>query len=204
KLLRFLQNREIRRVGETENRTLDVRIIAATNRNVVEDVKNGKFREDLYYRLNTFHITLPPLRERRSVISSLIKHFVIKHQKSVGKTIRLISQPAQVALKSYDYPGNIRELENIIEHAMIMAENEEITLEDLPEALHPSYVVPENRYLLSSPAAKPESEDLSLAELERRHIINMFEKYKNVSQTAEKLGISRTTLWRKLEEYGRM
>jgi len=203
KLLRFLQSREIRRVGETENRTLDVRIVAATNRNVVEEVKNGNFREDLYYRLNTFHIELPPLRERRSVISNLIKHFIIKLQNETGKTIRRISQPAQVALKSYDYPGNIRELENIIEHAMVMAENDEITLEDLPEALHPGYAIPESRYLLPQ-AAKPQSEDtedLSLAELERRHIIKMFEKYKNVSQTAEKLGISRTTLWRKLEEY---
>jgi len=204
KLLRFLQSREIRRVGENESRTLDVRIIAATNRNVMEEVKKGTFREDLYYRLNTFHIELPPLRERRSAISNLIKHFIIKHQNSTGKTIRRISQPAQVALKSYDYPGNIRELENIIEHAMIMAENDEINLEDLPENLQPSYTVPENRYLLSSPASQksePESEDLSLAELERRHIIKMFEKHKNLSLTAEKLGISRTTLWRKLEEY---
>jgi len=203
KLLRFLQSREIRRVGENENRTLDVRVIAATNRNVLEEVKNGTFREDLYYRLNTFHIELPPLRERRAVISNLIKHFIIKLQNETGKTIRRISQPAQIALKSYDYPGNIRELENIIEHAMVMAENEEITLEDLPETLHPSYAIPESRYLLSQ-AAKPQSEDteeLSLAELERRHIIKVFEKYKNVSQTAEKLGISRTTLWRKLEEY---
>jgi len=162
----------------------------------------------LYYRLNTFHIELPPLRERRSTISNLIKHFIIKHQNNTGKTIRSISQPAQMALTSYDYPGNIRELENIIEHAMIMAENEEISLEDLPEALHPGYNVPENRYLLSSSAAKPEEvqkandgEDLSLAELERRHIIKIFEKYKSVSLAAEKLGISRTTLWRKLEEY---
>ncbi len=210
KLLRFLQNREIRRVGENESRTLDVRIIAATNRNVIEEVKKGTFREDLYYRLNTFHIELPPLRERRSVISNLIRHFIIKHQSATGKTIRRISQSAQVALKSYDYPGNIRELENIIEHAMIMAENEEITLEDLPEALHPSYTIPESRYLLS-PTEKQQNEilktedteDLSLAELERRHIIKMFEKHKNISLTAEKLGISRTTLWRKLEEYGR-
>ena len=211
KLLRFLQNREIRRVGENESKTIDVRIIAATNRDVIEDVKNGTFREDLYYRLNTFHIELPPLRERRSVISNLIKHFIIKHQKEIGKTIRHISQPAQVALKSYDYPGNIRELENIIEHAMVLAENEEITLDDLPEALHPSYSIPENRLLLSSSASSPASapvprnnkseDDITLAELERRHIISTFEKYKNLSQTAEKLGISRTTLWRKLEEY---
>jgi transcriptional regulator with PAS, ATPase and Fis domain len=204
KLLRFLQNREIRRVGENESKNLDVRIIAATNRNVQEEIKKGTFREDLYYRLNTFHIELPPLRERRSAISNLIKHFIIKYQKETGKIIRRISQPAQVALKSYDYPGNIRELENIIEHAMVMAENEEIALEDLPEALHPSYTVPESRYLLSSPPdgkVVSEPEDLSLAELERRHIIKVFEKHKNISQTAEKLGISRTTLWRKLEEY---
>jgi len=213
KLLRFLQSREIRRVGENEIRTLDVRVIAATNRNVLEDVKNGTFREDLYYRLNTFHIQLPPLRERRSTISNLIKHFIIKHQSETGKTIKRISQSAQIALKSYDYPGNIRELENIIEHAMIMAENEEITLEDLPEALHPSYSIPNNRFLLTSGVssnddhsdkANSKSDDdeiLSLTELERRHIIKVFEKYKNVSLAAEKLGISRTTLWRKLEEY---
>ena len=207
KLLRFLQNREIRRVGETENKTLDVRIIAATNRNVLEAVKKGTFREDLYYRLNTFYIELPPLRERRSVISNLIKHFVIKNQSKTGKIIRSISLPAQIALKTYDYPGNIRELENIIEHAMVMAENDEIALEDLPEALHPSYSVPEARYLLTDAKQQDEvpriegSEDISLAELERRHIIKMFEKHKNISLTAERLGISRTTLWRKLEEY---
>jgi len=212
KLLRFLQNREIRRVGENEIRILDVRIIAATNRNVLEEVKKGTFREDLYYRLNTFHIQLPPLRERRSAISNLIKHFIIKHQNETGKTIRHISQSAQIALKSYDYPGNIRELENIIEHAMIMAENEEITLEDLPEALHPSYSIPNNRFLLTSgipndsdnsqaDSKNDDCEILSLTELERRHIIKVFEKYKNVSLAAEKLGISRTTLWRKLEEF---
>ncbi|MDR2579484.1 MAG: sigma-54 dependent transcriptional regulator [Fibromonadaceae bacterium] len=210
KLLRFLQNREIRRVGENESRTLDVRIIAATNRNVIEEVKKGTFREDLYYRLNTFHIMLPPLRERRSVISNLIKHFIIKHQSKTGKIIRRISQAAQIALKSYNYPGNIRELENIIEHAMIMAESEEITLEDLPEALHPSYTVPDSRFLLTYGSTnKSETptndsnngEVLTLAELERRHIIQVFERYKNVSLASEKLGISRTTLWRKLEEY---
>jgi DNA-binding NtrC family response regulator len=208
KLLRFLQNREIRRVGENENRSLDVRIIAATNRDVMEELKKGTFREDLYYRLNTFHIKLPPLCERgTSAISNLIKHFIIKYQAKTGKTIRSISEPALAALGSYNYPGNIRELENIIEHSMVMAESDKITLGDLPETLCPSYSIPQNRYLLSSPSAKPqekteaEPEDLSLAELERRHIINTFEKYKNLSLTAEKLRISRTTLWRKLDEY---
>jgi DNA-binding NtrC family response regulator len=209
KLLRFLQNMEIRRVGENENRTLDVRIIAATNRDVMAEVKKGTFREDLYYRLNTFHVQLPPLRERRNAISSLIKHFIIKYQGKIGKTIRHISQAAQIALKSYDYPGNIRELENIIEHAMVMAEDDEITLENLPETLQPSYAIPSNRLLLTSGAksdSPPETsssddEFLSLEELERRHIIKAFEKYKNVSLASEKLGISRTTLWRKLEEY---
>jgi DNA-binding NtrC family response regulator len=209
KLLRFLQSREIRRVGENENRTLDVRIIAATNRDVIADVKNGTFREDLYYRLNTFHVQLPPLRERRNAINSLIKHFIIKYQSKTGKSIRRMSHSAQIALTSYDYPGNIRELENIIEHAMVMAEGEEIALENLPEPLQPNYAIPSNRLLLTSgaqsdhsPEADPNDDDfLSLEELERRHIIKAFEKYKNVSLASEKLGISRTTLWRKLEEY---
>ncbi|MDR0517614.1 MAG: sigma-54 dependent transcriptional regulator [Fibromonadaceae bacterium] len=210
KLLRFLQNREIRRVGENENRTLDVRIIAATNRDVMAEVKKGTFREDLYYRLNTFHILLPPLRERRGAINSLIKHFIIKYQSKIGKMIRHISQAAQIALASYDYPGNIRELENIIEHAMVMADDDEITLENLPSLLQPSYDVSGSRLLLTSgtksniPESDSTSDDnefISLAELERRHIIKAFEKYKSISLASEKLGISRTTLWRKLEEY---
>lgn len=133
KLLRFLQSHEIRRVGETETRNLDVRIIAATNRNLQESMLEGKFREDLYYRLNTFHLQLPPLRDRRPVIPALVRYFILKYKETHGKEILDLEPAAQYALSRYRYPGNIRELENIIEHAIVLSENGIIRLEDLPE-----------------------------------------------------------------------
>ncbi|MBR2074899.1 MAG: sigma-54-dependent Fis family transcriptional regulator, partial [Fibrobacter sp.] len=111
KLLRFLQSREIRRVGETEARYLDVRIVAATNRDLQQAMEQGNFREDLYYRLNTFHLHLPPLRERRVVIPTLVRYFVLKNQEATGKEIKELEPAAQYALSKYAYPGNIRELE---------------------------------------------------------------------------------------------
>lgn len=133
KLLRFLQSHEIRRVGETEARFLDVRIIAATNRNLQEQMHSGKFREDLYYRLNTFHLQLPPLRDRKAALPNLIKYFILKNKDSQGKEIVDLEPAALYALTKYPYPGNIRELENIIEHAIVLSENGIIRLEDLPE-----------------------------------------------------------------------
>lgn len=133
KLLRFLQSREIRRVGETEARYLDVRIIAATNRDLQAAMLQGKFREDLYYRLNTFHLHLPALRERRAVIPTLVRYFILKNKEAHGKDIVDLEPQAQYALSKYPYPGNIRELENIIEHAIVLSENGIIRLEDLPE-----------------------------------------------------------------------
>ena len=133
KLLRFLQNHEIRRVGETEARYLDVRIIAATNRDLQAAMEEGIFREDLYYRLNTFHLSLPPLRERRPLIPTLVKYFILKYKETHGKDIHDVEPAAQYALAKYPYPGNIRELENIVEHAIVLSENGVIRLEDLPE-----------------------------------------------------------------------
>lgn len=133
KLLRFLQSHEIRRVGETESRYLDVRIIAATNRNLQQSMQEGKFREDLYYRLNTFHLQLPPLRDRKPVIPALVRYFILKYKETHGKEIHNLEPAAQYALSRYRYPGNIRELENIVEHAIIMSEGGIIRLEDLPE-----------------------------------------------------------------------
>lgn len=135
KLLRFLQSHEIRRVGETENRYVDVRIIAATNRDLQKAMLEGKFREDLYYRLNTFHLQLPPLRERRPVIPALVRYFILKYKETHGKEIHDLEPAAQYALSRYRYPGNIRELENIIEHAIVLAEGGVIRLEDLPEGV---------------------------------------------------------------------
>jgi transcriptional regulator with PAS, ATPase and Fis domain len=123
KLLRFLQNHEIRRVGETEARYLDVRVIAATNRDLQQAMYTGTFREDLYYRLNTFHLHLPPLRERKPVIPTLIRYFILKYKETHGKEILDLEPAAQYALTRYPYPGNIRELENIVEHAIVLSEN---------------------------------------------------------------------------------
>lgn len=133
KLLRFLQSHEIRRVGETEARYLDVRIIAATNRNLQERMVGGSFREDLYYRLNTFHLQLPPLRDRKAALPNLIKYFILKNKESQGKEIVDLEPAALYALTKYTYPGNIRELENIIEHAIVLSEGGVIRFEDLPE-----------------------------------------------------------------------
>ncbi|WP_294957092.1 sigma-54 dependent transcriptional regulator [uncultured Fibrobacter sp.] len=133
KLLRFLQNHEIRRVGETEARYLDVRIIAATNRDLQQAMHAGTFREDLYYRLNTFHLQLPPLRERKPVIPTLIRYFILKYKEAHGKEILDLEPAAQYALTRYPYPGNIRELENIVEHAIVLSDDGIIRLENLPE-----------------------------------------------------------------------
>jgi two-component system nitrogen regulation response regulator GlnG len=133
KLLRFLQSHEIRRVGDTQPQYLDVRVLAATNRDLQEAMQTGRFREDLYYRLNTFHLLLPPLRERKPALPNLIKYFILKNKDAQGKDIVDLEPAALYALTKYSYPGNIRELENIIEHATVLAEGGVIRLEDLPE-----------------------------------------------------------------------
>ena len=218
KLLRFLQSREIRRVGETEARYLDVRIIAATNRNLQQAMEEGRFREDLYYRLNTFHLHLPPLRERRVVIPTLIRYFVLKNQDSTGKEIKELEPAAQYALSKYPYPGNIRELENIVEHAMVLSEGGVIRLEDLPESVQEearekTLAIPHQKTEQEEVAAIPlqsttdsakaddAGEILSLEEMERRHILHALSVCKNnKTEVCKRLGISRATLWRKLKE----
>ena len=218
KLLRFLQNHEIRRVGENEARYLDVRIIAATNRNLQQAMEEGRFREDLYYRLNTFHLHLPPLRERRVVIPTLIRYFVLKNQDSTGKEIKELDPAAQYALSKYPYPGNIRELENIIEHAMVLSEGGVIRLEDLPESVQEearekTLAIPHQKTEQEEVAAIPlqsttdsakaddAGEILSLEEMERRHILHALSVCKNnKTEVCKRLGISRATLWRKLKE----
>ena len=227
KLLRFLQSHEIRRVGETEARYLEVRIIAATNRDLQLAMEDGRFREDLYYRLNTFHLHLPPLRERRQVIPTLVHYFVLKNKELTGKEITELEPAAQYALSKYAYPGNIRELENIVEHAIVLSENGVIRLEDLPEnvqeearektlAISHQKEEPEVAAIPMQPASnssksengrkKVSADDssgeiLSLEEMERRHILHALSVCKNnKTEVCKKLGISRATLWRKLKE----
>ena len=227
KLLRFLQSHEIRRVGETEARYLDVRIIAATNRDLQLAMEDGNFREDLYYRLNTFHLHLPPLRERRPVIPTLVHYFVLKNKETTGKEITELEPAAQYALSKYAYPGNIRELENIVEHAIVLSEGGVIRLEDLPEnvqeeAREKTLAIPHqkteqevaaipmqpmgNSSKSEGARGKADSDEasdeiLSLEEMERRHILHALSLCKNnKTEVCKKLGISRATLWRKLKE----
>lgn len=198
KLLRFLQEREFRRVGDSVTRSVDVRIIAATNKNLSEQIKKEKFREDLYFRLNVFYIYLPPLRERKETIPNLLRLIIHKYNQDFSKQIASLSKGAEVLLANYDYPGNIRELENIIEHAVVLADSDEITEKDLPEFML------RNRLLLPQPPEKQPSVDdiLPLADVEKNHIIHALSVTGyNYSDTSRQLGISRSTLWRKIKEY---
>lgn len=193
KILRVLQERAFERVGGQETINVDVRIIAATNRNLENEVKKGTFREDLYYRLNVIHIHVPALRERKDDIPLLISKFLEEFSAENGKTIKGISPQAKSAIYNYNWPGNIRELRNCIESAVVLCGSDEIQLEDLPPAVskagtEKAIIVPAN---------------LTLDEAEKIIILQTLAANKNnKSKTAELLGIGRKTLHRKLEEYG--
>ena len=135
KLLRVLQEEEVRPVGETKSQKVDVRVIAATSRDLEQDVAEGTFREDLYYRLNVMHLSVPPLRERREDIPLLTDHFLAHFRTVLGKPIRTITDDALERLTSYSWPGNVRELENVIERAVILADTDRLTQQDLPEGI---------------------------------------------------------------------
>lgn len=193
KILRVLQEKSFERVGGQETLNVDVRIVAATNRNLEDEVKKGTFREDLYYRLNVIHIHVPPLRERKDDIPLLVASFLEEFAEENGKTIKGIEPAAKSAIYNYNWPGNIRELRNCIESAVVMCSGDEIKLEDLPPTV--SKTVAEAS--ISIPA------NSTLEEAEKIVILQTLAMNKNnKSKTAEQLGIGRKTLHRKLEEYG--
>ncbi len=189
KLLRVIQEKKFERVGGEKTIEVDVRIIAATNRNMEEEVKAGRFREDLYYRLNVIRIGIPPLRERKEDIPILMTEFLKKFAAENGRTIKGFDSRAKTALLNYSWPGNIRELQSFIQSAVVMAGGEEIILDDLPPALHNSG--------LSKMITIPLGTTLEEAEL---MIINqtLAANNGNKTKTAEALGIGRKTLHRKL------
>ena len=198
KLLRALQNGEVRRVGDTESIRLDVRVIAATNRDLKRSLEEGRLREDLYYRLSVFQIELPPLRERREDIPLLANYFRERFARRLRKRVTRFSERAQYYLIHYDYPGNVRELENAIERAVTLAEGSEITHFDLPPSMREASVP-----LLREGNAFPYSETMTIAQLEAEHIRRVLTHYSgNTTKAARSLGISRSTLWRKIKEYG--
>jgi DNA-binding NtrC family response regulator len=194
KLLRVLENGSYRKVGGTEECRADVRVIAATNKPLEEEQKAGRFREDLFYRLNVFTIPLPALKERRDDIPALVEHFLTTRQ--LGKVRCAVEPDALAALAAYDWPGNVRELANVIERAQILAENNRITLDDLPEAIT-AKAPPE-----STPAA-PLGEALpTLREVERRHVeIALHQTGGNKVRAARALGVSRRALYRLIDKH---
>jgi len=196
KLLRVLQEREIRRLGDTKTTHIDVRIIAATSRNLEEDINFGKFRDDLYFRLNVFPIHIPPLRERREDIEPLTKHFLEKYSKLLKYEVLEISDIAMNKLTNYDWKGNIRELENFIERTIILSESETINNIDLkPDNTSEKNVINNWLETLSLEEAKNE--------IEKEYIKKALNQTRgNRTKAAELLGISRRALLYKLKEYG--
>ncbi|HEX4139013.1 MAG TPA: sigma 54-interacting transcriptional regulator, partial [Candidatus Methylacidiphilales bacterium] len=190
KLLRLLQEREYERVGDTKPRKANVRVIAATNRKVEDLVKEGKFREDLYYRLNVITIEMPALRSRPLDLPALARQNLKFFAKQSARPIRDFTPAAMSALQRYPWPGNIRELRNVIERAVILAPGEKIDVNDFPETLRgtpASGAVIGNR--------------VSLEELEREHILRVIEIANSMDEAAQILGIDPATLYRKRKRY---
>ncbi|MCK9419596.1 MAG: sigma-54 dependent transcriptional regulator [Nitrospirae bacterium] len=191
KLLHVIQTKELTPVGDTRVITVEVRIIAATNADLMQRVKEGRFREDLYYRLNVIEIHMPSLRERRDDIPMLIKHYLTIAAKEAGKTVKDIDYEAMQALLAYDWPGNIRELRNTIERATVLADGEVITIHDLPDKFR----------TLDIEGVSTSSLRQALDEFEREYIRrSMMENKGNKEAAANKLGVDLATLYRKLKK----
>jgi transcriptional regulator with PAS, ATPase and Fis domain len=207
KLLRALQEKEIRPVGATHRVPINVRILAATNRDLAQMVEKGGFRKDLYYRLNVVNLRIPSLRERPSDIPMLAGHFVERQNRAHGTSFTL-SDDSLRAMAEYSWPGNVRELENAIEHCFSMSSGPVLHMKDMPTQLQ-NHMLQCRRSAAEAAAAKNTPEQLSedsvtsLAELEKETILTTLSKLKGDKlRAAQLLGIGKTTLYRKLKEYG--
>jgi len=199
KLLRVIQEKEFERVGGIKTIKVDVRIIAATNKDLEKAIKEGTFREDLYYRLNVIPIMLPPLRERRGDIPLLVEHFIEKLNKKLNKNIKGITKKAMQALIHYDWPGNIRELENIIERCITLSEGEYIDYEDLPQYIrNEDTIVTENNVIYLD----EHSELLTMEEYEYKIIKAALDRYKSFNKAAKVLGLTHKTVASKARKFG--
>ncbi|MFP4520959.1 MAG: sigma-54 interaction domain-containing protein [Fibrobacterota bacterium] len=196
KLLRVLQEKEYEPVGSSRTRKTDVRVIAATHRNLKYLVNEGKFRQDLYYRLNIIQINIPPLRKRREDIPLLLTHFIEKFRKITGKEIAGVNEEAMALLLDYEWPGNIRELENAVEHAFIRSKTKEIEPFSLPQDLRKA-----SYFRIHQPSSQFESYSPPPS-ITREILEEGLRKTVNKTELAKKLGVSRTTLWKKLKQFG--
>jgi len=196
KLLRVLQDFEFEQIGSTETISIDTRVILATNENLEQAVANGTFRQDLYYRINVINIELPPLRDRTADIPLLAEHFLHKVREESGKPVEGFSEEAMTALQSYAWPGNVRQLQNVIERSVLLGKNPRITVADLPaefSAISPTAIRPVAGRTLKE----------ALEEPERRIILEVLELNGwNRQATADALGINRTTLFKKMRRLG--
>jgi transcriptional regulator with PAS, ATPase and Fis domain len=195
KLLRVLEQKQYEPLGSTRTEKADVRIVAATHSDLATLVAKGEFREDLFYRLNVMKLEISPLRQRREDIPLLLEHFIRKLSEKTGKPIRAVSNRAMKILLEHDYPGNVRELENILEHAFILCKGTEIRVCHLPEGLFP----PEDKGTPKSNPPRP----ARLSELEKEILVDALEGNSwDREQTARYLGMHRATLWRKMRRHG--
>jgi len=191
KLLRFLQDKQFERVGETSTRRADVRVVSATNRDLEADVGTGRFREDLLYRLNVIEVSVPPLRERRDDILPLARHFTAFFARAARRPVPELAADAEAALLRYEWPGNVRELRNAIERAVVLMEGRVLDASMLP------------RKVADAPEAGPGlGGDVSLDDVEREHIRRVLLRTASLEDAARILGIDPSTLWRKRKRYG--
>lgn len=196
KLLRVVESRHFRPLGGSAERSVDVRIMAATSKNLKEEVKKGSFREDLYHRLNKVEIHLIPLRSRKEDIPLLVRYFLERYNRKFRKKIRGVSRRVHKAFLAYDWPGNVRELENVLESSSMLCRRDFIDVTDLPKYLQQYMAVGENLFFFDS------GKLYTLEELEKRYINFLLKKtQKNMSRTAKILNIARSTLYEKLKKY---
>ncbi len=188
KLLRFLQEKTFERVGGADTIKINARIVAATNQNLEQSVREKRFREDLYYRLNVIEIRVPPLRDRPGEIIPLAEYFIERSAAMHHRPALKLSEEARGALSGYSWPGNIRELKNLIERAVVLSRGDIVTLSDLPDKV--------------LAASRREDQGLTLEDLERRHIQWVLEQAMTLEEAADMLGINVATLWRKRRKYG--
>jgi transcriptional regulator with PAS, ATPase and Fis domain len=191
KLLRVMDDHEIRPIGSVQSRKVDIRFIAATNRDMQKAVKDGIFREDLFYRINVITLTLPPLRERREDIMILVQYFLDKYSHEIGKHVKYVDEATQKIFVDYDWPGNVREVQNIIERAILISDSDFITAEHLPESLK------------SAASFIDESIEKALSiEEYTKAFITEYQKIFNEQKLADMLGITRKSLWEKRKRWG--
>jgi len=191
KLLRFLQEKRFERVGETRTRTADVRIVAATNRDLEEEVKAGRFREDLLYRLNVVEITVPPLRERPEDILPLALRFIAFLARQTRRQPPDLSPATERVLVSYPWPGNVRELRNALERALILTPGQVLEPESFPERI------------AAQPTTPTLGGDFTVDDIEREHVLRVLARASTLDDAARVLGIDASTLWRKRKKWGR-